>query len=47
MLNKMMVMQYEMKLQGEMGMLYEWHKQLQQIGQRDRILCLMPETVIY
>ena len=47
MLNKMMVMQYEMKLQGEMGMLYEWHKQLQQIGQRDHILCLMPETVIY
>ena len=47
MLNMMMASQYELKLQGEMGMLYDWHKRLQQIGTRDHILCLMPETVIY
>lgn len=47
MLNMMMASQYEMKMQGEMGMLYDWHKRLQQIGTRDHILCLMPETVIY
>ena len=47
MLNMMMASQYELKLQGEMGMLYEWHKQLQLIGQRDHILCLMPQTVLY
>lgn len=46
-LSKMMASQYELKLQGEMGVLYEWHKQLQLIGQRDHILCLMPETIIY
>jgi protease-4 len=46
MLNMMMQQQYELKLQGEMGMLYDWHKQLQKIGNRDHILCLMPEVVI-
>lgn len=46
MLNMMMASQYEIKLQGEMGMLYDWHKQLQKMGNRDHILCLMPEVVI-
>ena len=43
MLNKYMTTRYEMRLQGEMGVLYDWHKQLQRILGRDRILCLMPE----
>ena len=47
MLNQMMASQYELKLQGEMGMLYDWHKALLQMGRRDHILCLMPETVLY
>ena len=47
MLNQMMASQYELKLQGEMGMLYEWHKELQKIGRRDHILCLMPQTELY
>lgn len=47
MLSQAMAAQYEMKLQGEMGILYDWHKQLQKIGQRDHILCLLPEQVIY
>lgn len=46
MFSQMMAAQYELKLQGEMGMLYQLHKQLQKIGNRDHILCLMPETVI-
>ena len=25
-----------------MGMLYEWHKELQRIMGRDQVLCLMP-----
>ena len=41
-LDKYMVTRYESKLQGEMGMLYEWHKQLQRILGRDQVLCLMP-----
>jgi protease-4 len=41
-LDKYMVTRYEAKLQGEMGMLYEWHKQLQRILGRDQVLCLMP-----
>ena len=41
-LDKYMVTRYESKLQGEMGMLYEWHKQLQRILGRDQLLCLMP-----
>jgi protease-4 len=45
-LDKYMVTRYESRLQGEMGMLYEWHKQLQRILGRDQVLCLMPETEI-
>ncbi len=41
-LDKYMVSRYEARLQGEMGMLYEWHKQLMRILGRDHILCLMP-----
>ena len=41
-LDKYMVTRYESRLQGEMGLLYDWHKQLQAILGRDRILCLMP-----
>ena len=37
---------YEARLQREMGMLYEWHKQLQRIMGRDQVLCLMPEGEI-
>ena len=46
MLDKYMVARYEARLQGEMGVLYDWHKQLQRILGRDRILCLMPESEI-
>ena len=42
MLDKYMVSRYESRLQGEMGALYDWHKQLQRILGRDHILCLMP-----
>ncbi len=45
-LDKYMVQSYESRFQGEMGMLYDWHKQLQAILGRDRILCLMPEERI-
>ena len=45
-LDKYMVTRYESRLQGEMGMLYEWHKQLQRILGRDHVLCLMPEGEI-
>lgn len=41
MFDKYMVTRYESRLQGEMGVLYDWHKQLQRILGRDRILCLM------
>ena len=41
-LDKYMVARYESRLQGEMGLLYDWHKQLQRILGRDHILCLMP-----
>ena len=46
MLDKYMVTRYESRLKGEMGVLYDWHKQLQRILGRDRILCLMPEEEI-
>ncbi len=46
MLDKYMVSRYESRLQGEMGLLYDWHKQLQRIMGRDHILCLMPEVEI-
>jgi len=42
MLDKYMVSRYESKLQKEMGLLYDWHKELQRILGRDQILCLMP-----
>ena len=42
MLDKYMMGRYEARLQNEMGILYEWHKQLQVILGRDHILCLMP-----
>ena len=42
MLDKYMVSRYEARLQGEMGLLYDWHKQLQRILGRDHVLCLMP-----
>ncbi len=42
MLDKYMVTRYESQLRGEMGLLYDWHLQLQRILGRDRILCLMP-----
>ena len=42
MLDKYMVTRYESRLRGEMGLMYEWHKQLQLILGRDQILCLMP-----
>ncbi len=41
-LDKYMVTRYESRLQGEMGLLYDWHKQLMTILGRDHILCLMP-----
>ena len=41
-LDKYMVTRYESKLQGEMGLMYDWHKQLQRIMGREPILCLMP-----
>ena len=46
MLDKYMVSRYESRLQGEMGLLYDWHKQLQRIMGRDHILCLMPDVEI-
>ncbi len=45
-LDKYMVTRYESRLQGEMGLLYDWHKQLQHILGRDQVLCLMPEAEI-
>ena len=45
-LDKYMVARYESRLQGEMGVLYDWHKQLQRILGRDHVLCLMPEGEI-
>jgi protease-4 len=46
MLDKYMVTRYEARLQSEMGVMYDWHKQLQRILGRDRVLCLMPEEEI-
>ncbi|MBR5725772.1 MAG: signal peptide peptidase SppA [Muribaculaceae bacterium] len=46
MLEKYGAKRYEARLQGEMGVLYDWHKQLQRILGRDQILCLMPEGEI-
>ena len=47
MLDKYMVTRYESRMQGEMGPLYEWYKELQRILGRDQVLCLMPETVVW
>ena len=44
-LDKYMVSRYEARLQGEMGLLYDWHKQLMRILNRDQVLCLMPYEV--
>lgn len=41
MLDKLMAQQYEARLQGEMGFLYQWHKELQTILNRHHVLCLM------
>ena len=46
MLEKYGMKRYEARLQGEMGVMYEWHKQLMRILGRDEILCLMPECEI-
>ena len=46
MLDKYLNTRYESRLRGEMGLLYDWHKQLQRIMGRDHILCLMPEDEI-
>ena len=46
MLDKYMATRYETRLRGEMGLLYDWHKQLQRIMGRDRILCLMTDAEI-
>ncbi|MBR1804067.1 MAG: signal peptide peptidase SppA [Muribaculaceae bacterium] len=43
-LNGYMAGQYEMRLKGEMGILYEYHKELTRILGRHHVLCLM-ETV--
>ena len=37
----MMQQQYEAKLRGEMGILYEYHQALMKILGRDHLLCLM------
>jgi len=41
-MDKYMTNRYEARMRDEMGMLYDWHKQLQAIMGRDHILCLMP-----
>ena len=41
-LDKYMAGRYEARLQSEMGMFYDWHKQLQRIMGREQVLCLMP-----
>ena len=45
-LDKYLNTRYESRLRGEMGLLYDWHKQLQRIMGRDPVLCLMPEEEI-
>lgn len=44
--NDFMTQKYEAQLKGEMGMLYEYHKQLTRILGRDHILCIMEQPVI-
>lgn len=45
-LDEYMAQQYEAKMQGEMGFLYEYHKHLQRILNRDHVLCIMETSVI-
>lgn len=41
-----MTQQYEARLKGDMGMLYDYHKQLTRIMGRDHVLCIMEKPVI-
>lgn len=41
-----MQQQYEARLKGEMGILYEYHKYLTRILGRDHLLCIMEQSVI-
>ena len=45
-LDKYMMKRYEARLEKEMGVMYEWHKQIMRILGRDQVLCLMPEGEI-
>lgn len=45
-LNDYMNAQYELRLKGEMGVLYDYHKQLTRILGRHHILCLMETQVL-
>lgn len=45
-LNSYMAGQYEMRLKGEMGILYEYHKELTRILGRRHVLCLMEAEVL-
>lgn len=45
-LDEYMTQQYEARLKGEMGFLYEYHKHLQNILSRDHVLCIMETSVI-
>ena len=47
MLEKYMKTRYEARMREEMGPIYEWHQQLMRILGRDRVLCMMPEEVIF
>ena len=46
MLEDYMVSRYEARLQGEMGMLYEYHKYITSLMNRDHVLCIMEKPVI-
>jgi len=41
-----MMSRYQARMQREMGVLYDWHQQLQAIVNRDHVLCLMPMAEI-
>jgi protease-4 len=47
MLDKYMKTRYEARMREEMGPIYEWHQQLMRILGRDRVLCMMPDEVIF
>ena len=47
MLEKYTKTRYEARMREEMGQFYEWHQQLMRILGRDRVLCLMPDEVIF